>query len=90
MLLGSRFLVCSSVASLRNCLRRAFDAIAEFIEGAVVLALHLPATAEWDDSHCPQAFDFGDDGGEVIALVGQYGLCLTTFQQRQGLGIFGP
>ena len=54
-----------------------------------MLSLHLAAATGWDHGYRAQAFDFGHDGSRVIALVGQYSLGLTAFQQRQGFGVFG-
>jgi hypothetical protein len=79
---------CGEPSELFESVEAAFDVVAELIERAVVLPLHLPATAGRDHGHCTQAFDFGHDGGRVVAFVCKYDLRLAAFQQRQGFGIF--
>lgn len=80
---------CGESAELFEAVEASFDAIAQFVEGAVMLSLHLAAATGWDHGYRAQAFDFGHDGSRVIALVGQHSLGLTAFQQRQGFGVFG-
>ncbi len=40
------------------------SSIAQFVEGAVMLSLHLAAATGWDHGYRAQAFDFGHDGAE--------------------------
>jgi len=80
---------CGESAELFQAVEAAFDAVAQLVEGAVMLPLHLPMAAGRDHGHRSHALDFGHDGGRVVALVGQHGLGSAAFQQRQGLGVFG-
>ena len=64
----------------------ALDAVAEFIEGAVVGALHLTADLGRNDGFGADGLDGGDDGVGVVAAVGHHDLGLAAGQQRQGLG----
>ena len=64
----------------------ALDAIALFVEGFVVFALHLAVAFGWDHGPGAHRFNVLYDGVSIVALVGKHGLCLVPAQQLDGLG----
>jgi hypothetical protein len=67
----------------------AFDAIALFVQFAIVGSRLFPISAWRDHRHRAQALDLGYDLGRVVALVGDDGFGLTAFQKLECLSIFG-
>ena len=67
----------------------AFDAVAFFVEFAVVAALFLPVPARRDDGHCAKSFDPGYDLGRVVTFVCDDGFGASALEQQDRLGILG-
>ena len=67
----------------------AFDAVALFIELAVIAARQFPVPSGRDDGHGSEAFDLADDLRGVIALIGDDSFGPLALQQPDRLGILG-
>jgi hypothetical protein len=65
-----------------------FDAVALFVELAVVGSGLFPVPSWWDNGDRAQAMHLSYDLSRVVALVCDHGLGLLTFEQKDGLGIF--
>lgn len=77
---------CGEPSELFEVAEGAFDAVALFVQRAVEGALLLAIAARRDDSGDATFGQMFDDGGAVIALVGQYGFGLPFAQQGKSLG----
>ena len=80
---------CGESAELFEMAEAAFDAVACFVECAVVNPLHDPVAARRDHDRGSHVAHAGDDGPRVVAAVRNHGLRGAALQQRQGLGLFG-
>ncbi len=66
-----------------------FDAVPLLVQVSIVASLHLATAAAGDDGGCSEAFDLGDDGCRVVALVGHHDLGLAPLEQMDGFGVLG-
>ena len=84
----SSFAVSGGESSeLLEAIEAAFDAIAEFIERPIMLALLFSADSGRDDRNSAEALDGLHDLVGVVAAVGQDELSVAACQQRQCFGI---
>ena len=70
-----------------ECVEAAFDAVALFIQCAVVASGLFPMPPWRNHGYRAQTVDFGDDLGRVIALVRDHGFGLPAVKQLDGFGI---
>jgi len=84
---GSSFAVSGGEsAKLLEPVEAALDAVAQFVEGTIVRALHFAADLGGDDGFGADALDGGNNCVGVVAAVSHHDLGLTTGQQRQSFG----